>query len=497
MKIFSSSDKASDLDQALILSHNTWDDFGIKGTFDLTVSIRGKVTRIGEIKVMDSEKTSGKPQIKDGLGSLPGTFCSLGQSKQYYERIRQLGTELERKILEGLRDCGYNIKIYNQFKDTLQFNSTLIRFSAADQALSFAQDMFSEIMGPPENIAMSFNFSAKLNGFKKKHKLVFSFGGAENSLIPSNINVLVGRNGTGKTQILSELAKAISGYGYQSKEELLNARQEAFSAARPGFGNTIVVSYSAFDMFEIPGKTKLEKDELQKQGHIFGYKYCGLRERVRGDIYKIKSLDEVADEFATAYDATMKKWKKPDIWNKCLRNVLNDPSFSDINREDFVDDFKKLSSGQKIILSILAQILEHIETKSIIIIDEPEMHLHPSLMAAFMHSLTEILKTFQSYAVIATHSPVILQETPSKFVQVLDGTVINPVVRPLDFESFGEEISTLTEKVFKVSLEEANFYSVLRALAKKNLSAEQMQSLFGARLGFTARSFMAEGANGK
>lgn len=497
MKILLSKDKASKLDQALILNHEAWDDFGIKGTFDLAVSIRGKITQIGEVKVMDRERASGKPQIKEGINSLSENFCSLGQSIQYYERIKGLGVNLERKILEGLRDCGYDISIYEQFKDTPQFNSSLIRFSAAGQALSFAQDMYSKIMGPPEDIAMSFNFSAKLKGFKKKHNLVFSFGGAESALIPSNINVLIGRNGTGKTQILSELAKAISGYGYSNKEELLNARQEAFSAARPGFGNTIVVSYSAFDMFEIPGKTKLEKDELQKQGHIFGYKYCGLRERVRGDVYKIKSLDEVADEFATAYHAIVKKSKSSGIWNKCLRNVLNDPSFSDIGQENFVDDFKKLSSGQKIILSILAQILEHIEPKSIIIIDEPETHLHPSLMAAFMHSLTEILKTFQSYAVIATHSPVILQETPSKFVQVLDGTVANPVVRPLDFESFGEEISTLTEKVFKVALEEANFYSVLRTLAKKGLTADQMQSLFGARLGFTARSFMAEGAKEK
>lgn len=154
--------------------------------------------------------------------------------------------------------------------------------------------------------------------------------------------------------------------------------------------------------------------------------------------------------------------------------------------------FRNLSSGQKIVLSILAKIVEHIEPKSIVIVDEPETHLHPSLMAAFMHSLSSILTKYDSYAIIATHSPVILQETPSRFVQVLSGTMSRPVVKRLSLESFGEEISTLTEEVFGLSFEEANFYAVLRRLSNDGMSKEEINTLFGKKLGLTARSFLAE-----
>ena len=137
--------------------------------------------------------------------------------------------------------------------------------------------------------------------------------------------------------------------------------------------------------------------------------------------------------------------------------MLGDASFREIEIDNLQKNFLKLSSGQKIILSILAGVFEHISSNSLVIIDEPETHLHPSLVSAFMHSVRSILELFDSYAIIATHSPVILQETPSMFVQVLGGTSRKPRVMELKNECFGEEISTLTEDVFHVSFEEANF----------------------------------------
>ena len=155
-------------------------------------------------------------------------------------------------------------------------------------------------------------------------------------------------------------------------------------------------------------------------------------------------------------------------------------------------EFELLSSGQKIVLSILANIFEHLKKNSLLIIDEPETHLHPSLIAAFMHSIRLMLEKFESYAIIATHSPVILQETPSKFVQILEGSNIRPKVGHLRNESFGEEISTLTEDVFKVSFEESNFYKTLNELSSKGYKTKEIDEIFEKRLGMTARSFLSD-----
>ncbi|WP_080413301.1 AAA family ATPase [Burkholderia ubonensis] len=491
MKIYTSYEKKRPDSQYIVLDGDSWDDYGIKSTFYLTVIINNEQIRIGEVKIIDKNKSSGKTIIKDGSTTLPQSYCSLGQSIEYYDKIHILGRDIERDILKTLRDCTYDADIYDNFKDESQFRSSLIRFGPAEQALKYGSELRIKFVGPTPNSSHSFEFKTKIPGFRSSHKLSFEFYDQSTSKIPSNINILIGRNGTGKTQILSDLAKAISGYGYTDQDELINARTRKFPKDRPSFSNTIVVSYSAFDMFEIPGRTKSEKKTLTRQGNIFGYKYCGLRERTRNGGYRIKSSDEVANEFQSAVESIEER-DEDSIWSSCLDHILSDPSFASIDSENLAQNFSKLSSGQKIVLSILANIFGHIEPASIVIVDEPETHLHPSLMAAFMHSLREILTHYDSYAIIATHSPVILQETPSKFVQVLGGTRGQPSVKSLNIESFGEEISTLTEEVFGLSFEESNFYSVLQNLSDEGMSLDDVNGLFGKRLGLTARSFISD-----
>jgi predicted ATPase len=494
MKIYTSTNVKRKEDLYAVLINDSWDDYGIKATFDLTLFVKGTIHKIGEVKIVDENKNSGRPTFKEGTTSLSPKCCSLGQSTEYYKAINRLGTEIERQVLMALRDCAYDPQIYNDFKNLSSFKASLIRFSPAEKALNYAQSLFSSFEGPIQNASYSFEFKTKLPGFKANHNLTFEFFDPESLKIPSNINVVIGRNGTGKTQILSELAKAISGYGYDDQDELIAARAKKFPTGRPGFGNTIVVSYSAFDMFEIPGRNKKEQNELAKEGHIFGYKYCGLRERTRRDEYRIKSADEVAEEFIAAVQYIEDRGAQEDL-KSCLEHILSDQSFSSVDLKTLRSQFDRLSSGQKIVLSIIAKIVEHIEPASIVIVDEPETHLHPSLMAAFMHSLRDILTKYDSYAIVATHSPVILQETPSRFVQVLSGTALRPIVKKLNLETFGEEISTLTEEVFGLSFEESNFYTVLKKLSNDGMSSEEITGLFGKRLGLTARSFLSESTN--
>jgi len=487
MKIYTSNEHRNEKSY-LFLDYNDWDDYSIKSTFHLTLYRNGKPTSIGEVKVIDKKKSIGKTIFKDGA-ALPSNMCSLGQSVDYYKVLHRLGPEIERSVLIAMRDCAYDDEIYQEFENSSQFKASAIRFSTAEQALKYAQELFSDFVGPAEKASYSFSFYSSPPEFTDKYSLKFEFFGADTSKIPSNINVIIGRNGSGKTQLLSELAKAISGYGYDSKKELLDAQIESLPNGRPNFGNVIVVSYSAFDSFEIPGKTKNELKLLSTQGHIFGYKYCGLRERLKNGEYRIKNSNEIAVEFEQAI-AAIECRGEAKSWKKCIRHVLNDPSFMTIKNEHLEERFTTLSSGQKIILSILAKVYEHIEPASVVIIDEPETHLHPSLMSAFMHSLRGILDMHDSYAIIATHSPVILQETPSRFVQVLVGNAASARVKKLRLESFGEEVSTLTEEVFGVSFEESNFYSVLQSLSEQGMSLEEVNRLFGKKIGLTARAFL-------
>jgi predicted ATP-dependent endonuclease of OLD family len=72
--------------------------------------------------------------------------------------------------------------------------------------------------------------------------------------------------------------------------------------------------------------------------------------------------------------------------------------------------FNKLSSGHKIVLLTITRLVETVEEKTLVMLDEPESHLHPPLLSAFIRALSELLILRNGVAIIATHSPVILQE---------------------------------------------------------------------------------------
>ena len=68
----------------------------------------------------------------------------------------------------------------------------------------------------------------------------------------------------------------------------------------------------------------------------------------------------------------------------------SDPNFKDANIRHLIDikddeDFKKnvfsifrrLSSGHKIVLLTITRLIERLQEKSLVLIDEPEAHLHP------------------------------------------------------------------------------------------------------------------------
>ncbi|USN56073.1 MAG: AAA family ATPase [Candidatus Peribacteria bacterium] len=72
---------------------------------------------------------------------------------------------------------------------------------------------------------------------------------------------------------------------------------------------------------------------------------------------------------------------------------------------------------------------------SLLLFDEPETHLHPNMIFRLMKVLNKILETYDSYAIIATHSAIVIQQIPSKHVMVLKNEDEELSVSRLPFES--------------------------------------------------------------
>lgn len=72
---------------------------------------------------------------------------------------------------------------------------------------------------------------------------------------------------------------------------------------------------------------------------------------------------------------------------------------------------KKASSGEQCMLVLMLGIAGHIQNNSIILIDEPEISLHPKWQEDFMELLIEAFDSYESCQfIVATHSPQIISK---------------------------------------------------------------------------------------
>jgi ABC-type lipoprotein export system ATPase subunit len=89
----------------------------------------------------------------------------------------------------------------------------------------------------------------------------------------------------------------------------------------------------------------------------------------------------------------------------------------DTGRKFHLED---LSSGEKQIVMLIGEIFRHIRKGSIILIDEPEVHLHPVWQRIFVDTLTKLCKKYNAQMILATQSPKIAEFVLQREIIQLD-----------------------------------------------------------------------------
>ena len=128
--------------------------------------------------------------------------------------------------------------------------------------------------------------------------------------------------------------------------------------------------------------------------------------------------------------------------------------------------------------------------KTLVLFDEPESHLQPPLLAALIRSLGQLLRARNAVAIIATHSPVVLQEIPKSCVwKVFRSKLASEKMRP-NTETFGENVGTLTRDVFGLDIERSGFHTVLAELVRAGGTYEEILAKLGGNLGYEAKGVL-------
>lgn len=159
---------------------------------------------------------------------------------------------------------------------------------------------------------------------------------------------------------------------------------------------------------------------------------------------------------------------------KIQDNVFNSEENKHSNIQE-IDDL--LSSGQSILLYVLSEVIAHIRFDSLLVFDEPETHLHPNAISQLVNSIYELANEFESFCILATHSPLIVREVLSKNVLVFDreSEVLN--IRKLDIETFGANLNDITENVFGNRDIPKQYKKILQSLVDDGYSFTKIKDL--------------------
>jgi len=310
----------------------------------------------------------------------------------------------------------------------------------------------------------------------------------------------------GKTTLLNNIARSYidrltTGEGSLS-DNLAPKLKLCEGDTSTSFANLISVTFSAFDPFFTESKPTNGR-----------YSYIGLKKGVtkgtdksgktKAGSYRVKSPEDLTNDFVEAGLRCMNPIKRKR-WKSALRNLTSDPIFEESEilelseerdeSEDWATEasrvFRLLSSGHKIVLLTITRLVELVEEKSLVLLDEPESHLHPPLLSAFIRTLSELLTAQNGVALIATHSPVVLQETPKSCAWILDRSGSTTQARRPVPETFGENIGRLTHEVFGLEAAETGFYELLRDAVNRKLDYDGVVDAFGGQLGTEARAIL-------
>lgn len=419
---------------SFVLAHNAgWNDYGYFSLYHLYyyVDAQKYPLSIGGIRIIH-ESDMETSMLPDRFEVLDDGFCSLGQNIGYYETLKaQMGRDFE-SVLYALRDSAFFHDILERFEKKDAFRKSLTRIDRAERLLREARH---KVFGFDLSNLYSFDYTFQPVFSKSAIDINFSFSNDDD--FPNRVYALIGKNGAGKTQLITSLPKDIS-----------RKKDENFSPRTPFFSKVITVSYSVFDNFEIPKKTA-----------SFNYIYCGIRND-KGEMSTERGL---LLRFHNSWKRIV-ELQRVEQWRSVLLNfierelvdeflVLDTENTSSSNRykvdiSDFGGTRKKLSSGQSIILYIISEIVANIRYDSLLLFDEPETHLHPNAITQLVNTIYSLVGEFESYCIITTHSPLIIREMFSKNVYVMEKHDNVPSVRRIGIESFGEDSSVLTEEVF-------------------------------------------------
>jgi len=426
--------------------------------------------KVGQFNMGEKQR---RPDLPTNFEHLGAQFFSLGQDTDYYEAIGKLDPETGEALLAALRDVVVDEELYSRVRNERVTGTSLMR--SVNERTIVGQ--FRRIVAGGARLtdyAFRYRGPAQLDPEFDPVELEFVI--EPGSKPPSNIHVIIGRNGVGKSHLLNAMSRALVAPrdDVEKNGEFVDEGDALSAELDSPFANIVSVTFSAFDDFPIIRQARNATKGVN-------YTNVGLRKRVRQSdtdgnaewVTLTQEPGELADEFIASAKACVTGKQRRERWRRVLRTLESDPIFEEANVGALLDIasdgigrpagrlFRKLSSGHKIVLLTITKLVEQVEERTLVLMDEPEAHLHPPLLAALIRAVSDLLINRNGVAIVATHSPVVLQEVPRSCVWKLRRLGGGAVVERPEVETFAENVGRLTHEIFGLEVTRSGFHKLI------------------------------------
>lgn len=474
---------------SICLYINRWNDYSFVTMFYLTYyDENGNAHDIGNVKIGFQNQATTSHTYQEILRifdsrpfeKLPDNFFSLGTDVEYYKNLWKLPSEVKFFILDNLNDVARKIELFDKFEREQVMQTSLLRYIRENTI----KEQFSRILqGKSELTNFNFFFIREETDNIGRINLEFNILPETNPKPSTNIHAIIGRNGVGKTTLLNGMIRSFLkennselGEFYIKKHSILDNQIKYKEIYDDYFSYLVAVSFSVFDPF-------IPQDNKDKN-----YFYIGLKESDT----KLKEPNSYFEkDFWNAFELCQVYEAKKHRWLKAIKTLESDNNFASMNLSDLIYADKgkvlktihRMSSGHASVLLIITQLVAKVEEKTLVLLDEPESHLHPPLLSAFIRALSELLDNRNGVAIVATHSPVVLQEIPKSCVwKIVRKGKITEAFRLSD-ETFGENVGVLTREVFGLEVEKSGFHKLLNDSVNQGGSYEEILASYNGQLG--------------
>lgn len=383
----------------------------------------------------------------------------------------------------------------------------------------------------------NFSIRSQLHGFENgTHDLTIQFQDLE--LLEDRIHCLIGINGSGKTRLLRELVLTLgrlpanedfSGEAFVERSEavtsteysgatynrllvLSTAGEDRFPSRSQNEGN---LEYQYFNLKDV-GKVGSVRGEanplttlmvdLIRDGSKFSESPSGdsltryaLLKRTLKDHIDLELLylpvsssvsqdsyvyqDETGEYYVRALDIVQMNEQRHLLFTSSVQTTRRIGFFAKTEQGNVIRVLH-LSSGQNVFFQFALRLISSIDNGTLVIIDEPETHLHPNLICEFTTLLYIVLAATKSIALVATHSAYVVREVPTHCVHVFSFIENSRQVDigRVRMKTLGASIDSISQAVFGDATARKFHEKFAREIASSGVSQEELLIKYGSVL---------------